>query len=286
MNIFYIFLVGVLRRLGLLPFVNIVIRLRLSGLFFRIPIRAGMGRENIHMSEMWMISVLKTVLPITNGVFVDVGVNMGQTLLKLKAVDSTRDYIGFEPNPNCVSYVSTLIIENGFKNTTVVPSGVSDINQLLELNFYSPGAADSSASVISNFRPQQVYRREWVVCLNFETLAPALAGKKIALIKIDVEGAEELVLRTLRECIKIQRPFVLVEILPVYSIENTDRLNRQRSIEQMAKELRFKICRIGKSKAVTFRVLECIDINPQIQECDYLLCPEERIVDLGEYILN
>ena len=50
-----------------------------------------------------MIDILKIVLPIENKKFIDVGVNIGQTLLKLKSVSSEIDYIGFEPNPICVN---------------------------------------------------------------------------------------------------------------------------------------------------------------------------------------
>ena len=41
--------------------------------------------------------------------FIDVGVNVGQTLLKLKSISSEINYLGFEPNPNCVNYLKNLI---------------------------------------------------------------------------------------------------------------------------------------------------------------------------------
>jgi hypothetical protein len=61
------------------------------------------------MSELWMIDLLKIVLPIGNKSFVDVGINVAQTLLKLKSVSPEINYIGFEPNPVYTNYGAKLI---------------------------------------------------------------------------------------------------------------------------------------------------------------------------------
>lgn len=38
------------------------------------------------MTEMWMVEVLKHLLLLKPGTFIDIGANIGQTLLKLRAV--------------------------------------------------------------------------------------------------------------------------------------------------------------------------------------------------------
>ena len=59
--------------------------------------------------EPWMNSVLKDVFKVCEGTFLDIGVNLGQTLLHVKTLEPARKYIGFEPNPTCCFYANSLI---------------------------------------------------------------------------------------------------------------------------------------------------------------------------------
>ncbi len=121
-----------------------------------------MGYENIRQWELWMCHLLKKILPLKEGIFIDVGVNIGQTLLKLRSVDSSREYIGFEPNPHCVYYVEALIKENGFLNGRLIPVGLLDRDAVLELNLYSDGNTDSQASMVAELRQDKIYRKIFV----------------------------------------------------------------------------------------------------------------------------
>ena len=53
--------------------------------------------------------MLENLLKKKNGAYLDIGVNIGQTLMKLKSVNPKIEYIGFEPNATCVHYVNKLI---------------------------------------------------------------------------------------------------------------------------------------------------------------------------------
>src|SRR5690348_13368483 len=64
----------------------------------RVPVIGGIQCEE---SEPWFLQLLTLLLPYNKGSFVDVGANLGQTMIKVKALDSARKYIGFEPNPTC-----------------------------------------------------------------------------------------------------------------------------------------------------------------------------------------
>lgn len=266
--------IKLLIRLNLLRFFNLSYKLPISGNKIKIPIINGMGKENLILSESWMTKVIKQLFALKKGIFVDVGVNVGQTLIKVRSVDMDVNYIGFEPNPACVYYVNELIRLNSLRNTVVVPVGISDVNQLLTLNFYSDGVLDSSASIVENFRPQKVYRREYVACLESGTFNNLFHDEPVSILKIDVEGAELEVLRSLFTFINKNRPFILIEILPVYSKENIDRYNRQLEIQKLLKELNYNILRINKSD-LNFLKLHELEVNPRIEDCDYLLCPDE-----------
>ena len=52
---------------------------------------------------------------------VDVGANLGQTLLKVKRLDRRARYVGFEPNPWCVVYMEELVRVNRLEHCSIVP---------------------------------------------------------------------------------------------------------------------------------------------------------------------
>src|SRR5580698_2194129 len=118
------FLAKALHKLRCLPFLNLNSTIELEKERILIPILGGQGYSNFNLSEPWMTETLKCLRPIFNGHFVDVGVNIGQTLIKAYAVFEDIHYIGFEPNPSCVHYVQELIKINELKNFHIFPMGV------------------------------------------------------------------------------------------------------------------------------------------------------------------
>ena len=65
---------------------------------FIVPLAKGIGLANIMLEEKWMQKILSFILPqIKDDCFIDVGVNVGQTLLKVKSINFNINYIGFEP---------------------------------------------------------------------------------------------------------------------------------------------------------------------------------------------
>lgn len=275
-------LLRILAKLNLLSYFNFTISHSRNGKKVFVPIIKSHGSENLHLSEMWMCEVLSRLLALKDGLFIDVGVNVGQTLIKLKLVNSDVPYIGFDPNPICIFYTKELIELNGFSNTRLVPVGISDKDEIVTLFFYTDGDSDSSASIVKDFRPQKVYRQEYVGCFGADHLQPVLLAESISIVKIDVEGAELQVLKGIRPLLAGKRPFVLIEILPVYTQENVDRLKRQHEIESLVRDLDFRILRLIKSQGqfTHFQPLDSIGISDKIEESDYLLCPAELMNQL------
>jgi hypothetical protein len=67
-------------------------------------------------------------LKIRGGVFVDVGANLGQTLIEFWLIDSGNSYIGFEPNEACIEYLETLININSLDGCKIIPVGLFNKN--------------------------------------------------------------------------------------------------------------------------------------------------------------
>ena len=210
-----------------------------------IPVIAGLSCD---LTETWMLSILEQLFQEQEGVFLDVGINLGQTLIKVKGIDLERKYIGFEPNPTCVFYVKELIKENQFKDCTIFPVGLFTEDTVLLLECIGDTEVDSAASLIQNFRPDHIIQRRIPVpVFRFQTIANMLDLDKVGIVKIDVEGAELEVVKSLHQLLDTQRPIVLLEVLPVYSNENMMRKERQEELEQIFNELKYCLFRVDKS---------------------------------------
>jgi FkbM family methyltransferase len=265
------------RRLGIFKFINFTGSATIGGRRFRVPVIREMGLGNLATTEPWMMELIQYLYKEKTGAFVDIGANTGQTLLKFKSVAPLEDYIGFEPNPACVYYLRELIKANHFQHSIVVPVGCFDTDSVLELLYMGLSEVNGAASMIKNYRPNnKIYDKQYVPVFSFAHLQDMLNLPKIAIIKIDVEGSELEVLQGLRETLKVQRPHLLVEILPAYHDQNIVRVERQKQIEQFLRELDYSIVRVKKTAAEgleSLLPLDTIGIHSDLRQCDYVFSP-------------
>lgn len=263
-----------------LEYFNFTITRKINDTYFKIPILGSLGMSNLSVSEKWMIDVLKIILQIDSLKFIDVGANIGQTLLKLKSIDKDIEYIGFEPNPNCIFYLRKLIKKNSIKNTVLVPIGISTKNELGELSFYIKNPTDSSASILENFRENEILRKELISLFDVKSIKNKINLNNMSFLKVDVEGAELEVIESFKDEIKNHNPFILLEILPVYNInENADRYERQNKLLSILKNLNYSIFSIIKTKEqlLSLKEINTIEVHSNINDCDYLFVPKIKL---------
>ncbi len=261
-----------LRKIGLLRLVNINAKLALNNKKITVPVMGEIGIGNFFISEKWMSEVIEKISLPSNEIFVDIGVNIGQTLIQLKSVQSDVDYIGFEPNTACSCYSQLLANVNNWMNVTIIPAGISAQGGFVDLESYADNPIDSSASIVSGFRNSPVVRKQCCVCCDSSQLEGLFADKQISAIKIDVEGAELEVVKAFEKIIIKNRPKLLVEILPVYT-PNSSRMKRQEELESLFKEIGYIIYRINKDQEGNFRCfkeIESIGVHDRLDWCDYL----------------
>lgn len=260
---------------------NYIANVNINGVVVRIPSINGISCD---ASEPWMVDLLAKLLPLRPGAFFDVGVNVGQTLVKVKSIDPDREYVGFEPNPTCIFYVQNLIKVNSFNHCTLLPVGLFTEDCVLSLDLFSDDATDSSASLIKNFRPgNSVRSRIFVPVFEFHHLTTVLDEKSVGLVKIDVEGAELEVVKSLLQMIKHDKPIILIELLPVYSHGNVFRKNRQEELEQILAGIDYAILRVEKTSANAFSgltVIREIGVHSDLTRCDYVILPNVELAAL------
>lgn len=269
-------LTKILRKLSLLQYFNFYCSKKVGQRHFKIPILGNLGISNLPVWESWMLDLLKIITKIEDTKFVDIGVNIGQTLLSIKSVCPDIDYIGFEPNPACNYYLEKLIDANTLGKVKIIPTAVSTEDGLGQLDFYYDFQEDASASIIQNLRPtNKIYKSVCVPTLKGETIKKTTDFNNMSILKIDVEGAELEVLLSLKELIKENTPLILLEILPIYSKERVDSLNRQKRIEKFMQDLDYSLYRIIKNNntLLGLKKIEEIEIHADLNLSDYLCVP-------------
>lgn len=198
--------------------------LELGGHLFRMkgyfPNRfyAGSGFEP-HLSR-----VIAQFLEERPGAFIDVGTNVGQTLVKLLATQPDRRYIGFEPQVSCCFYIEQFLRANGIESAHIIPVGLGEANGFLTLN--SSADADEMASMdgeSAGTDGSARYSKPLPVMRGDEALE-MLGLAEIAIIKIDVEGAELRVLRGLEGTLREKAPALLFEVLPAFEGKEEPRM--------------------------------------------------------------
>lgn len=274
----------VLRSLGLLSWLNLRVPIAQGGSLIRIPLLAGAGMQNILMTERWMTSLMRALFHHRpDGVFIDVGVNTGQTLIKLKRLRPAQPYLGFEPNPSCLHYLSELFRLNDFGDARVLPVGLDGTTGLKELVYYDAEDAVSSSATLRGelFRPHsKVAGRRIVPLMPFDVATRGFLEAPISIIKIDVEGAEEYVLETLCSTLERTRAPVMVEILPEPSATANEAKNQRLSV--LIGRIGYRIHRVMKREEEYVGLTPVADIGPNqdVDGWDYVLLPAE--LDSGQ----
>lgn len=193
---------------ALLATINIRLSRRLNGKKLSIPLLKGM---KVGISgEKWMSGLLKALFAYTEGAFYDIGANRGQTLIKVRSIDTHRSYIGFEPNPSCLFYLQQLIACNNWTNTTLIPAGIHTDDGLWILS--GDNDTDGGATVIEECKKPSATVTKLVPLFSYTTIRRNLPKQTVAIIKIDVEGAELEVMSSLSDLINEQRPILIMEI--------------------------------------------------------------------------
>jgi FkbM family methyltransferase len=179
-----------------------------------LPIRNGRGLDHlVAPAEPWMTPVVARIFAQRSGFFLDVGANDGGTLLNVLEADPTARYLGFEPQVAECAYLQELIDLNRLTACTVLPVALSDAPGVATL-YVTPS---SGASSLLLDRRAMAVREVPVVVVTGDAVLEEFDASPVAIIKVDVEGAELTVLHGLTKTLQQHRPFLILEVLPFES---------------------------------------------------------------------
>ena len=259
---------------------NFLLNKTINGKTFRIPIVGGLGGPMRAEYEPWMLKTLIELEKRAPGAFLDVGVNMGQTLLAAKSIRSDWDYIGFEPNPFCVFYSMKVIEANALDRCVLFPFGISDRTGAMDLRLNT--LTGGEGSIVAGFREESQYKRRIKVpIIGADSLPEELNDRTFGVVKVDVEGGELEVFRALQPVLARDRPLIITELLPVgdpHSEQGTFRQERQDALLEIIRALDYAIIRLhvdGRREQ-----LEEIQPHGEIRLSNYLFVQKDMVADL------
>jgi FkbM family methyltransferase len=167
--------------------------------------------------------------------FVDIGANLGMlTLVASAAVGTSGKVFAFEPNPRMIERVQQTLARNEIQNVELVHTAISDQPGTAELHEYGghPGWGSLSDHGPEGATETATYS---VALQRGDDLLAASDASQAMLIKIDVEGHEVPVLRSLQSTLAARWPLVICEVVDAH----------QRRAGYSAAELRAELERHG-----------------------------------------
>jgi FkbM family methyltransferase len=256
---------------------NFTLTKTLNGKRFRVPILGGLGAAMRHPHEPWMLQNLIEVEKHADGCFVDVGVNLGQTLLAVKSIRPDWEYVGFEPNPYCIFYVMNVVKANDLDACTVYPFGIGESTGAMDLRLNS--LTGGEGSIVAGFRSESQYKRRIKVpILGAEFLPDELMERKVGVLKVDVEGGDLDVFRAMVPVLEKNKPLIISEVLPVgdpASEQGTFRKERQDALLTIFRDLGYRIIRLHIDGSR--ELLDDIEVHSEIRLSNYLFVPAEKV---------
>jgi FkbM family methyltransferase len=159
-----------------------------------------------------------TALAKPGDTVIDVGGHIGFVTLHLRGlVGTTGKVVVFEPGPNNLPYLQANIAP--FANVELVAAACGDHSG--EVDFWIEGLSGQNNSLDRQYKnfnanrknafSHEDMRRITVPMTSIDSYL-ATTGLRPSLLKIDVEGAEDLVLRGAERCLAQIRPAIIVEV--------------------------------------------------------------------------
>lgn len=145
----------------------------------------------------------------------DVGANIGFfTMLLSRLVGPQGRVYAFEPIPENLATLRHNVVLNGLSNVTIVEQALSSSTGTAEM-FVSPWSAFHSLNVEGASKQSNHGPEAGQIVVQTVTLDEFVKGEGVRapdLLKVDVEGAELIVLEGARETLRARRPLLLCEL--------------------------------------------------------------------------
>ncbi len=249
---------------------------QLYGKKWQIPVIKNIGKSHGSFHEEYLFNHYKQILQNAE-TFIDIGANLGQTIIKIKTIQPQLNYYAFEPSIFCANYISNLIQINNLEKIDLFPIGLSNSSEVLD--FFITAEHSQGNSIIKGIRKSDNLRKVNIPVFKFDSVSHKLNITENTVMKIDVEGAEFMVLEGMRDFLTKHQPLLVMEFLRI-SEQDTDYLNaeaRERRLfnqdkcEAFFAEIGLKMYCLTMDGKLDF--VEKIGFNTDEMRTNYLIAP-------------
>jgi FkbM family methyltransferase len=253
----------VLERIAAPPVETVkVVTLAAGGATFKMAlVTPGLIEDHILRDRCWepnLMELMSAFMP-SDGVFVDVGANIGWHSLHLAARYPGARCHAFEPHPEIFRQLARNTRLSSLKNLTLNPYAVGRVSR--EGIFYLQEAGSYNRG-LSSAAPQADLKNNWQeAVMRFEPLDDVLSEadrQAVSLIKIDTQGCEQDVLAGARRTIDGARPTVIMEFESRY---HPDPEREIRDILALLPEYEIFCLKAGSADLRRFDVHEVRDLR-------------------------
>jgi FkbM family methyltransferase len=165
-------------------------------------------------------NLVNSLLPSSSkGVFVDVGANVGAMTLLAYSTQKTEQIIAFEPSHRYCSAWHNNISRNKVDNATLIQTAVGDFDGIINFR------VDPAMPLNNKIDKGKIHfssQTQTVRVVTLDSIFKSLNLPIIHLLKIDVEGAEPLVIRGAESLLKQKKIHNILFEFIVEFIEDMD----------------------------------------------------------------
>lgn len=274
---------AVLRRLGMARWLNYHHSLSIAGRVFSIPIVGGVGEDLLKLTPDFKSEIIRLFGDRLPNYFVDIGANLGQTVLEAFSCREWNKYVALEPSPIVCAYLEKLVRANHLPVEILPWAAGPDASPH---KFCAQADADGSATMAPQGRPgvYSVEMARWVATYPLDTILDLAALPQGVLIKIDVEGFEAEVLAGASKVLSERRPLILCEVLRAYMAPSLDFTHERMSkLETILARHKYRIFSIEMKNEISGKIQNLKEIasfprglyRDSPSGMDYLFSPVE-----------
>ena len=159
---------------------------------------------------------------LDDGMIIDIGANIGWFTILF--AQSSRDVIAIEPRPSNFYYLKKNIETNKFSNVELINSAVADVEGR-GIVFVLPSAGNSGGTHFRSnpspsFTNELIQKGYEINDVPIRLIDEIVSSRKVALIKIDIEGAEPHALKGALNTLRLSKPKILCEVNPICLHDN------------------------------------------------------------------
>jgi FkbM family methyltransferase len=153
-----------------------------------------------------------------DGLFVDVGANIGLHALQVAGAFPRSRCLCFEPHPSIHEDLRRNIGLSGFANVDAHPLALGDAPGVVDFFLHGAGAYNKGLSSLQPTPDMEGdVRRAQVRMTTLDAFLSASERERVSVVKIDVQGAERRVLAGMRETLARSRAAVVFEFESDYA---------------------------------------------------------------------